>query len=67
MRKLWENDGTAPECFRATMSINRFRLLLEALLFDDLRDREERKEKTDNLAPIREILEELSAIVKKII
>ncbi len=57
LKELWETDGTAPDCFRATMSINRFRLLLKALRFDDVRDREERK-KTDNLAPIREIFGE---------
>lgn len=57
MKELWESDGTAPDCFRATMSIRRFYFLLRALRFDDIRTREERKS-IDNLAPIREIFEQ---------
>lgn len=56
VKELWENDGTAPECFRVTMSINGLDLL-KALRFNNIRDRGERK-KIYNLAPIREIIEE---------
>lgn len=59
VKELWATDGTAPECFRATMSYNRFLLLLRALRFDNIEDRAERKT-LDNLAPIREVLEEFN-------
>ena len=50
--ELWSTDGTAPECFSATMSKRRFYQLLQALRFDRKVDRKDRLE-TDNLAPIR--------------
>lgn len=53
LKELWATDGSAPDYFRAVMSMSRFYLLLSALKFDDINDREERK-KLDNLAPIRE-------------
>lgn len=52
--ELWSEDGTAPECFRAVMSNRRFYTLLRAMRFDDINDRNLRKE-TDNLAPIRSL------------
>ncbi|KAJ8877052.1 hypothetical protein PR048_021504 [Dryococelus australis] len=57
LQELWVDYGTAPDCFRATMSIKRFATLLRALRFDNLDTREARK-KVDNLAPIRNIFEE---------
>lgn len=57
VKELWDTDGSAPECFRATMSKERFLLLLRALRFDNFEDRAERK-RTDNLASIREVLDE---------
>lgn len=56
-QELWANDGTAPECFRATISNRRFYTLLEALRFDDIDTRAQRKER-DNLAPIRQVFDE---------
>ncbi|KAJ8889881.1 hypothetical protein PR048_009386 [Dryococelus australis] len=57
LQEIWFEDGTAPDSFRATMSIKRFATLLGALKFDDLDTRKTRK-KVDNLAPIRNIFEE---------
>uniref|UniRef100_A0A1B6MIG5 PiggyBac transposable element-derived protein domain-containing protein n=1 Tax=Graphocephala atropunctata TaxID=36148 RepID=A0A1B6MIG5_9HEMI len=54
--ELWAVDGTAPEIFIATMSERRFRLLSQALRFDDENTRAARK-KLDNLAPIRDIFD----------
>ncbi|XP_031337226.1 uncharacterized protein LOC116166413 [Photinus pyralis] len=56
-KELWTDDGTAPEIFRLTMSRERFHLLLRSLRFDDINDRENRKQ-FDNLAPIRQVFEE---------
>lgn len=56
---LWRTNGLSPECFRATMKENRFRLLLRALRFDDAETRVERRE-SDKLAPIREIWDEFN-------
>ncbi|XP_014290398.1 piggyBac transposable element-derived protein 4 [Halyomorpha halys] len=63
IKELWATDGTAPECFRATMSLQRFQLLLRALRFDDLQDRDSRKA-VDNLAAIRVIFEEFNSHCK---
>lgn len=57
VQELWATDGTAPECFRAVMSSRRFYILLEALRFDDIDTRIQRKDQ-DNLAPIREVFDE---------
>lgn len=56
-KELWADDGTAPDCFRMTMCRERFHLLLRALRFDDVNDRNERK-KYDNLAPIRQVFDQ---------
>lgn len=56
LKELWATDGSAPDCFRAVMSMTRFYNLLSALKFDDINDRDDRK-KLDNLAPIREFSE----------
>ncbi|KAJ8896880.1 hypothetical protein PR048_002226 [Dryococelus australis] len=58
LQELWVDDGTAPNSFRATMSIKRFAMLLRALRFKDLDTREARKKVDNNLAPIRNIFEE---------
>lgn len=50
-QELWLDDGTSPECFRATMSMRRFYLLLRALRFDNINDRVICKA-TDNLAAV---------------
>ncbi|KAJ8869784.1 hypothetical protein PR048_028792 [Dryococelus australis] len=57
LQQLWVDYGTAPDCFRATMPINKFATLLRALRFDDLDTREAWK-KVDNLAPTGNIFEE---------
>lgn len=57
VQELWADDGTSPECFRAVMSSRRFYTLLEALRFDNMHDRVERK-RVDNLAPIRQVFDE---------
>lgn len=49
--KLWTNDGTGCEIFRACMSYNRFLLLLSAIRFDDKSTRHQRKQ-TDKLTAI---------------
>lgn len=54
--ELWAQDGTAPDYFIATMSERRFHILIRALRFDDLRDRNERS-KLDNLSPIRTLFD----------
>lgn len=63
VKELWDTDGSAPECFRATMSKERFLLLLRALRFDDINTRDERKA-TDNLAPIREVFDDFNSRCK---
>jgi len=54
---LWDTTGFGIESFYATMS-KRFRFLLRCLRFDDIRDRESRRE-IDKLAPIRDVFEML--------
>lgn len=56
LNDLWRTDGTGVEIFRSTMSLQRFYFLQNNLRFDDKTTRDERK-KTDNLAAIRDIME----------
>lgn len=56
---LWATDGTGVEMFRLTMNYQRFLFLLRSLRFDDKTNRPERQ-KTDNLAAIRELCDTLS-------
>lgn len=56
-KELWADSIFAPACFRLTMSRERFHLLGRALRFDNINDRNERKQ-CDNLAPIRELFEQ---------
>ncbi|KAF9417452.1 hypothetical protein HW555_005455 [Spodoptera exigua] len=51
LKEMWDEDGTAPDIFRAAMSRNRFLLLMRAIRFDDINSRSERS-KYDNIAPI---------------
>lgn len=53
---LWGVDGTGVEIFRLTMSLQRFRFLLQHLRFDDLQTREARRA-LDRLAPIRDLFD----------
>lgn len=53
---LWATDGTGIEIFRTTMSSKRFLFLLRCIRFDDIRDRQSRRD-IDKLAPIREFFE----------
>lgn len=55
--ELWATDGTAPDIFSCTMSQRRFKILVQAIRFDNKTSRAYRKTR-DNLAPIREIFEE---------
>lgn len=64
VKQLWATDGTGVECFRATMSKERFLLLLRMLRFDNFQNREERKA-LDNLAAIREVLDEFTSHCKE--
>uniref|UniRef100_A0A1B6LU83 PiggyBac transposable element-derived protein domain-containing protein n=1 Tax=Graphocephala atropunctata TaxID=36148 RepID=A0A1B6LU83_9HEMI len=56
LQDLWKKDITTPNCFRMTMGINRFKILLRSLRFDDIDTRLERK-RTDRLAPVRELFD----------
>ncbi|KAF4530225.1 hypothetical protein B566_EDAN018301 [Ephemera danica] len=60
LEDFWATDGSGIEVFRATMSLHRFKFLLRALRFDDIRDRQERRE-TDKLAPVRELFDMFNA------
>jgi len=53
---LWANDETGMETFRSTMSLQRFRFLLQCLRFDDRTTRAARSE-MDKLAPVRQFFE----------
>ena len=56
IQEMWGNDGTAPDVFRATMSIKSFYFLLRHLRFDDMNTRTERATH-DNMAAMRNIFE----------
>lgn len=53
---LWQKTMMSPSIFRMVMSVNRFKLLLRALRFDNIEDRLERRQ-TDKVAPIRELFQ----------
>lgn len=61
---LWKTDGTSMEIFRLTMSLYRFRFLLAHIRFDDKESREERQ-KTDKLAPIRNLFDSFVSNCKR--
>jgi hypothetical protein len=56
MDDLWANYETGMEIYRSTMSLQRFRFLLQCLRFDDRPTRAARSE-VDKLAPIRQLFE----------
>ncbi|KAF4527842.1 hypothetical protein B566_EDAN014644 [Ephemera danica] len=60
LRDLWAADGSGVEYFRATMSLYRFRFLMQQLRFDNIETREERRA-VDKLAPVREFFEIFNA------
>lgn len=55
VHELWQEESGPPR-FRATMSRERFKTLLQCIRFDDLQTRDERR-KTDRMAAIRECFE----------
>lgn len=57
IRELWEIDGSAPECFRATMSRVRFSYITASSWFDDTENCNEGK-KTYSI-PICQVSEKL--------
>lgn len=54
LKDLWDKDGFGVEIFHATMNLQRFLFLLRCLRFDDIRDRQQRRD-LDNLAPFRDL------------
>ncbi|XP_069685978.1 piggyBac transposable element-derived protein 4-like [Periplaneta americana] len=56
VRELWDKNGTGIESIYLTMTYNRFQFLLRCLRFDNIHDRQERKE-IDKLAAVREVFE----------
>ncbi|XP_068086415.1 piggyBac transposable element-derived protein 4 [Anabrus simplex] len=57
LEDLWDNEGFGIEIFRLTMSLKRFRFILQTLRFDDQVTRQQRRQ-IDRLAPVRELFEE---------
>ncbi|XP_073510892.1 uncharacterized protein [Phyllobates terribilis] len=64
LEELWSKDGNGVEKFGLVMSINRFKLLIRCLRFDDRTTRTERKTH-DRLAPIRDIFQKFVENCKK--
>lgn len=56
LEDLWDKDGFGIEIFRLTMSLFRFRFLLQTVRFDDKESRRQRRE-VDRLTPIRDFFE----------
>lgn len=57
--QIWNNiNGSGVESCYLAMSEKRFHFLLRCLRFDDIRDRQQRKE-IDKMAPIRELFEHM--------
>lgn len=56
LEELWKDDGTSPDFFSAVMSRRRFMTLVQAIRFDDMNTRLQRKQE-DNLAPIRNVFQ----------
>ena len=66
-KQAWDNSkGSGVEACYLAMSHHRFLFLMRCLRFDDIRDRQTRKE-IDKLAAIRELLNLLFKIYKVII
>lgn len=65
LEDFWDTTkGTGTELIYLVMSKNRFRFLLRSIRFDDVRDREFRKQ-YDRLAPVRELFEALISKFQK--
>ncbi|KAJ8929413.1 hypothetical protein NQ314_017899, partial [Rhamnusium bicolor] len=60
----FKTNGTAPEIFHVTMSLQHFRILLRFLGFDDIQTKIARRE-LDKLAPIRELFDKFVTNCKK--
>lgn len=58
MESLFTKDECSRPIFRATMSLNRYKVLVASLRFDDAQTREQRKQ-TDKAAPISEIFDKI--------
>ncbi|KAF0695463.1 piggyBac transposable element-derived protein 4-like [Aphis craccivora] len=54
---LFATDDTGRDIFRATMSLKRFLFLLSTIRFDNIYDRDDRKESGDRVAPISELFQ----------
>jgi len=54
---LFATDGTGRDIFRATMSLKRFLFLISTIRFDNIYDRDDRKESGDRVAPISELFQ----------
>lgn len=54
---LFATDDTGRDIFRAIMSLKRFLFLLTTIRFDNIDDRDARKESGDRLAPISELFQ----------
>lgn len=61
---LFRTNGTSPDIYRLTMSLQRFRILLRFIRFDDIATRDARRA-LDKLAPIRELFEKFVTNCKK--
>lgn len=57
LEELWAADGLGIDYFRCTMNIKRFKFLLRAIRFDDIRTRHQRKAQ-DKAAAIRDVFQE---------
>lgn len=64
LNDLWRTDGTGVDIFRTTMSLQRFYFLQNCLKFDNKNNREQRK-KTDNLAAIRDLMDNFVENIQK--
>jgi len=58
LEEIWATDMTGEEFSRCVMSMRRFKFISQQIRFDNKASRAERK-KTDKLAPIRDIFEDM--------
>lgn len=55
--ELWEKNGLGVDVFRLAMNLNRLKFLLRCMRFNNSIDQRPSKEKTDNLAAVRNLFE----------